>query len=318
MGLRKRLDPGRLSGLFRRVAHGPDGLARVGPRQIYILPTKQGLRFGAVLLVMLLGSLNYQNNLGLLVTFFLASVALVAMHHTWLNLLGLLVRARGGPPVFVGEDATFEIILGTDGRRAREDIAVMDQAGRRHAARVPGGDQARVRISAAAARRGLQRLSEVTLETRHPLHLFRAWCYVSCTATTLVYPAPAAHAPEPSAAPGEGQSSRRQAHMGTDDYLGPRLYRPGDSPRQVDWKAYARERGLVVKQFGADQGREVWIDWDQVSAADPETRISLLTRQLLDAAEAGLRFGLRLPGGTEGLGRGEDHLQRCLTRLALL
>jgi uncharacterized protein (DUF58 family) len=306
-----------ISSLFRRVVRGGDGVARVGSRQIYILPTGNGLRFAAVLFVMLLGSLNYQNNLGLLFTFFLASVALVAMHHTWFNLLGLSVQARGGPPVFVGDDASFEVVVGTEGKRARYDIGIPAGETRHQSIAIPGGDCGTLRIARPTLRRGLSALDEVTVETRYPLHLFRAWCYVQTDATTLVYPKPAQVAPEPGSAAGDAEPRPRQGLEGMEDYLGPRGYRDGDSPRQIDWKAYARERGLVVKQFVGDQGQEVWIDWAELTSADPEARVSLLTRQVLDAAEAQVRFGLRLPGLEEAPGRGAGHLQRCLTHLAL-
>ena len=312
-----RFKVGRLSSLFRRVARGGDGVARVRGRQIYILPTGNGLRFAAVLFVMLLGSLNYQNNLGLLFTFFLASVALIAMHHTWFNLLGLSVQARGGPPVFAGDDASFEVVVGTEGKRARYDIGIPADETRHQSIAIPGGDCGTIHIARPTHRRGLSALDEVTVETRYPLHLFRAWCYVQTDATTLVYPKPAEVAPEPGSAAGDTEPRRRQGLEGMEDYLGPRPYRDGDSPAQLDWKAYARERGLVVKQFGGDQGQEVWIDWAGLTATDPETRISLLTRQVLDAAEAQVRFGLRLPGLDEAPGRGAGHLQRCLTYLAL-
>ncbi|UHD18839.1 DUF58 domain-containing protein [Thiocapsa bogorovii] len=312
-----RLKRWQLSHLFRRVVRGGDGVARVGRRQIYILPTGNGLRFAGVLFVMLLGSLNYQNNLGLLFTFFLASVALVAMHHTWFNLLGLSVQARGGPPVFVGDDATFEVVVGTNGTRARFDIGIPTGETRHQSIAILGGDCGTIRIARPALRRGLSTLDEVTVETRYPLHLFRAWCYVQTDATTLVYPKPAQVAPEPGSAAGDTEPRRRQGPEGMEDYLGPRPYRDSDSPRQIDWKAYARERGLVVKQFGGDQGQEVWIDWAALTAADPETRISVLARQVLDAGEAQVRFGLRLPGLEETPGRGAGHLQRCLTHLAL-
>jgi uncharacterized protein (DUF58 family) len=266
---------------------------------------------------MLLGSLNFQNNLGLLFTFFLASVGLVAMHHTWFNLLGISIRVRGGPPVFAGGEASFDVVIGSDGQRTRFDIRVPARRVSQQSIAVPGGDQRTIRVGLPAARRGLQALDELTVETRYPLHLFRAWCYAETDATTLVYPKPAEQAPEPDRAAGDNQRCALQGRLGTDDYLGPRAYRNGDSPRQIDWKAFARERGLVVKQFGGEEGEDVWIDWSKVTAPDAEARISLLTRQLLDAGEARARFGLRLPGIEEGLGRGRAHLQRCLARLAL-
>lgn len=312
-----RFNRRRFTTLFRRVASGTDGVARVGARQIYILPTGHGLRFGAVLLVMLLGSLNYQNNLGLLFTFFLGSVGLIAMHHTWFNLLGLSVQVRGGAPVFVGDDALFEIIIGCNGKRVRYDIGVPAGETRHQAIAIAGGDRGTIRIGRPAQHRGLYALEEATLETRYPLHLFRAWCYVKCDATTLVYPKPAQVAPEPGSAAGDTEPRRHQGAEGMEDYLGPRGYRDGDSPKQIDWKAFARERGLIVKQFGGDQGQEVMIDWAGLTTPDPEARISLLTRQVIDAAEAGVRYGLRLPGLEEKPGKGDAHLQRCLTYLAL-
>lgn len=307
-----------LQGLFRRAPIGADGLARIGARQIYILPTPTGLFYGFVVFLMLLGSLNYQNNLGLLFTFFLASVGLVAMHHCWFNLLGLAVQARPGPPVFAGDAARFELILRNERKGQRYDLWARNGLEPAGPVTLAAQDQQLLGLLRPSERRGHLQLTEVRVETRHPMGLFRAWCHVSCQAMVLVYPRPAPEAPSPQT--GGGDQAQRHfaaAGEGTDDFLGPREYRLGDSPRHLDWKALARERGLVVKQFGGDLGQDVWIDWDGLRAPDPERRISLLTRQVLDAAEAGLRFGLRLPGRAVPLGRGETQAQRCLTELAL-
>ncbi|NEX21353.1 DUF58 domain-containing protein [Thiorhodococcus mannitoliphagus] len=303
--------------MLRRAPLGPDGVARIGARQIYILPTAAGMTYGAVMMVMLLGSLNYQNNLGLLFTFFLASVGIIAMHHAWLNLLGLAVQVRGGPAVFSGETATFAITVHAEGRRARYDIQTRKDRKTTAPLPIPAGDQASITLGIPTARRGLLQLDRLTLATRHPMGLFHAWCYVETDASTLVYPAPAAQAPDPGYDSGDARRPHKDRGDGMEDYLGSRGYRPGDSPRHVDWKAYARERGLLVKEFGGDEGQDVWIDWSTLRSGDTETRLSLLTRQVLDATEAGLRFGLRLPDGLEPLARGAAHAQRCLTRLAL-
>ncbi|MDI1245405.1 MAG: DUF58 domain-containing protein, partial [Rhodoferax sp.] len=49
-------------------------------RNVYILPTRAGLMLGVTLLVLLVASINYQLNLGYLLTFLLAGCALVGMH----------------------------------------------------------------------------------------------------------------------------------------------------------------------------------------------------------------------------------------------
>jgi len=66
---------------------GPEtGAIVLVQRRVFILPTRQGLVFAVVLLVMLAGSINYSLGLGFVLTFTLASMAGVAMLHTWRNL----------------------------------------------------------------------------------------------------------------------------------------------------------------------------------------------------------------------------------------
>lgn len=50
---------------------------------------------------------------------------------------------------------------------------------------------------------------------------------------------------------------------------------------------------------------------------DTETRISQLTRWVLDAHAAGLSYGLRLPGTERAPDSGEAHFRLCLEALAL-
>ncbi len=303
--------------MLRRAPVGSDGSARIGARQIYILPTRTGLLYAAAVFLMLLGSLNYQNNLGLLFAFFLAAVGLVAMHHCWFNLLGLTIGARPGPAVFAGNPAQFEVTLCNERGGPRFDLRLVGGLDPGTAVFLGAKEQRGVVFARPTERRGLLCLRELVVETRHPMHLFRAWCYAQTAASDLVYPRPAPTAPPPTADQGQARRLARRGGEGSDEYLGPRAYRHGDSPRHVDWKAFARERGLVVKQFGGEEGLDVWIDWARVSAPGLEGRISLLTRQVLDAAQSSQRFGMRLPGVEIGLDLGEAHQQRCLRILAL-
>jgi len=308
----------RLTAFMRQVPPERDGAARVRQRHIYILPTGTGLLFAGVLFITLLGSLNYQNNLGLLFTFLLASVALVSMHLAWFNLLGLEIRTAPGAGVFAGDDAHFTLTLREPGRRPRSDLRIGGAKGRSRPASLAHGAQDSMTLTQATTRRGHVRLGAVPIETRHPLALFRAWCTVASPARVWVYPRPAPSAPPPPllAAAGAARAAQGERGEGANDYVGPRGYRPGDSPRRLDWKALARERGLVVKQFGGDQAEEIWLDWAQLPASDTETRLSQLCRQVLDAAAARSRFGLRLPGRIIPLDSGAPHRQRCLEALA--
>ena len=302
--------------LVRRPPVDARGMARVGHRYIYILPTGPGFLLGIVLFLMLLGSLNYQNNLALLFTFLMTSVAVVGMFHTWLNLLDLRFHARGGPPVFAGQNAVFSFTMEDDRKRRRADLAVRVANRRAGSLHVSPGSSSSSSFAVPTKHRGLLDAPRVRLETRYPLGLFVAWSYPLTEARVLVYPRPADGSPPPQSVPAIKRSDQGDLGTGADDFVGPRDYRPGDSPRRLDWKALARERGLVVKQFGGDRAAEVWIDWDQLPAAGTELRLSLLCRQVLDAAQQGLSYGLRLPGTSIAMGQGEIHKHRCLSALS--
>ncbi len=301
-----------VTNLRRKRAATPDAVASTHHRSIYILPTRAGLGYGLVLMATLLGALNYQNNLGLLLTFLMISTALVGMHHCWFQLLGLQVRARDGLPVFAGETARFPVTLVDTAGKPRPQLTLVGAAPLTLAA----GGEAQVELTRPAPRRGPMALDRVVLETRYPFGLFRAWTQLHPQAAVLVYPSPAPHAPQPAMLPRFDQQGRGDLGVGAEDFVGPRAYRPGDSPRQLDWKAFARERGLIVKQFGGDQSARVWLDWDAVPAADPEQRLSLLARQVLDADALNYSYGLRLPGLTIDHDRGGRHKHRCLAALA--
>ena len=68
-------------------------------RNVYILPTRAGLMLGLTLLLLLVGSINYQLNLGYLLTFLLAGSVVVGMHLCHGNLRGLTMHLTPPTPV---------------------------------------------------------------------------------------------------------------------------------------------------------------------------------------------------------------------------
>jgi uncharacterized protein (DUF58 family) len=251
-----------------------------------------------------------------LFTFLFASVAIVGMHHTWFNLLDLTLSARGRSPVFTGQEANFSLTISDARSRRRPDLRVC--VGRRSKALIhlAKGDQGSVDVSLATEQRGKFILDSIRVETRYPLGLFKAWCYAQTNARVTVYPRPAIRSPVPHLVPVHNRSQHGNLGEGSDDFVGPRDYRMGDSPRRLDWKALARGRGLVVKQFGGDKAAQIWVDLDRLEGGDIEARLQLLCRQVLDSADNGFNFGLRLPGVTVPLGQGEIHKHLCLQALA--
>src|SRR5512141_1632481 len=80
-------------------------------RNVYILPTRPGFMLGLTLLVLLVGSINYQLNLGYLLTFLLAGSGVVGMHVCHATLRGLTLNLLPPPPQFAGASATLSVVL---------------------------------------------------------------------------------------------------------------------------------------------------------------------------------------------------------------
>src|ERR1700755_2634797 len=90
----------RINAMIRK-RQGEDPLPlTLARRRLYILPTRTGLGFGLLLLVMLVAGLNYANSLALFLTFLLTGFTLVTMHHCHRNLLGASLDAAHASPTF--------------------------------------------------------------------------------------------------------------------------------------------------------------------------------------------------------------------------
>jgi hypothetical protein len=85
-------------------------------RRIFIMPSRSGVGFVMVLLLVFLAAINYQNSMAYALVFLLGSVFVVAILHTYRNLRGLIVSGNGATSVFVGEQARFSLRLESGGK----------------------------------------------------------------------------------------------------------------------------------------------------------------------------------------------------------
>ena len=285
-------------------------------RRLYILPTRAGLAFSALLFLMLLAGLNYANSLALFLTFLLTGFVLVVMQQCHRNLLGTEVVAGIAPAVFARSTGALQLTLGNTLDVPRLHLEARLPQGALRAVDLPARTRLRLELPLAAPARGVVRIDRVRLSTAQPFGLFRAWTWVHTPITLLVYPHPHGALPMP-ADSARHTGSRPHAGAGADEWLGLRPFRDGDSPRQVDWKAYAREAPLLVKEYvhGASELR--LFEFSQLAHLDQEARLSQLARWVVDAEAHGERYGLLLPGVRLLPDRGPEHRHRCLAALAL-
>lgn len=288
-------------------------------RRIFILPTRAGFLFAAVLIVMLIGAINYNLSLGHALVFLLAGVGLVGMLHTFRNLLALRLRPGRAEAVFAGEMAYFPLFV--ENPRSEARIALDFAFGKAPGLRtnIPPASQVSILIPYPSARRGRLDPGRITLSSRYPLGLFHAWSYPHPAFACIVYPQ-ALDTPLP-AATLIADKGYRQGESGQEDFSGLRERQPSDPPRHIAWKAAARDfphRPLLVKQFAGGADEELWLDWALTpSTLDTETRLSILAGWVLAAEARGARYGLALPARRIAPAQGHAHRHNCLEALAL-
>jgi uncharacterized protein (DUF58 family) len=295
-------------------------------RNVYILPTRPGLMLGLTLLVLLIASINYQLNLGYLLTFMLTGAAIIGIHVGHGTLSGLTMHLIAPDANFAGASVPIGIQINnpSPSRRYGIGLAMLDSP-HWSWADVEAQGSTKVHISFPASTRGLHRLPTLTAETRFPLGTFRVWTVWRPAAQVLIYPAPEAHPPPlPPGEPRAGGATTVQ-RQSTGEFDGVRAYRRGDPLKLVVWKKAAKTEELVSRDTQQAQRLELWLDLSDTehslrgrpAPAVRELALSRLCAWVLMAETRGLRYGLRLPGRELAPDHGPAHQKNCLQALAL-
>ncbi len=295
-------------------------------RNVYILPTRPGLMLAVTLLVLLLASINYQLNLGYLLTFLLAGSALVGMHLCHGTLRGLSLQLQPVEPGYQDASNTLAVDLVSTRKRVRHGIAMRMLDGNHWVwTDVPALGRATVHVAFKPAQRGMVPIPAMTAETRFPLGTFRVWTLWRPASCVLVYPAPESHPPPlPDGRPLAGGAAQAQLRQASGEFDGVRAYQRGDPLKLVVWKKLAKADEMVSRDTQQAQRHELWLDLAETgipaaaSGASPalESALSRLCAWVLLADRMGMDFGLRLGAQEIRPDSGEAHKRRCLEALA--
>lgn len=301
-------------------------------RTVYILPTRPGLMLGVTLMVLLVASINYQLNLGYLLTFLLAGCALIGMHVCHGTLRGLAMQLAAPPAAYAGALAACDVCLTNAKSSTRYGIGVrmLHPSNVKSAAPswawtdVPPQGSSTVQLAFTPAQRGRHRIPTLMAETRFPLGTFRVWTVWRPALQILVYPQPE---PQPPALPsGEyraGNAAVSARPQSSGELEGVRAYRRGDPMKRVIWRKAAKSdgqsgsSGLVVRDSQQAEQQQLWLDYGSAGAGTVEHKLSRLCAWVLQADRLGVEYGLRLPACELAPASGEQHKRTCLEALAL-
>lgn len=290
----------------------------INRHRLYILPTRHGVTYFVVLLLILFAAINYEISLGFMLAFLLGSLGFLGMIYTHQNINQLKLQIGQAESVYVGQDILYPITISQVSLNSRANIKLLSETGQVINTYLINESSTECKLPITAKYRGYIKPHRIKLFSEYPLGLFHAWSWLNLDAQCLVYPAPDPHHYPliSSEENSTGQSiSNRQ---GVDDFSGIRQYQVGDQLNHMAWKAIAKTGELQTKLFNIESSHEILISWSQTDETlDIEQRLSILSRMVLDASEKNLHFSLQIPGCTIPSASGRQHKHRCLKSLAL-
>jgi uncharacterized protein (DUF58 family) len=298
--------------------------------RVYILPTREGIIYAILIFFMLLAGINYNNSLVFFFTFLLTGVGLISMQMTQKNLLNLQFNVSHVKPVFCSQNiqipliishsisntpANFSINIQLNNQPVPNNKKILQKDCLKELTDVFQNEKSILSISSFTSKRGYFNLPSITVSTKYPLGLFRAWAIVKLNSNAIVYPKPA-HSVDFIPDNGSDSEGISDKGRGYEDFSGFKSYHPGESLNHIHWKAYAKEQGLLTKIFYGSNSQEYWLKWSDFTDHS-EQRLSRLCRLIIDAEIKGDRYGLKLPNLTIQINNGKTHQHQCLKALAL-
>jgi uncharacterized protein (DUF58 family) len=172
-----------------------------------------------------------------------------------------------------------------------------------------------------AARRGILRLSRLTVRTSFPFGLFVKERDLMVPASLIVWPRSDRKVRDAVRA---GERVRRigttttGVAIGRGEYRSLRGYQPGDDPRDVHWRSTARTGVPVVREYERDATDTLWICLDLRAEPSDAAEVAVEIAATL-AARAALeneRFGLALNLSVIDPGTGPGQIETVLNTLA--
>lgn len=284
-------------------------------KRIFIFLSAEGALYSVLLLIVFIAGVNYANNLVLGFCFFLGSVLVVTIHHTYAHLSGLQIETIDGLDSEAGGSAQYRIKIAPTGRRPHRQI------------RLEWADQVQQVDTLAAGQlltfalptpqRGRFTPPRLKVSTLYPLGILRAWSYVYVDLPVWVSPQPVAcELTEQGAYAAADDEQSVERIVGQDEFEGLNSFVPGESMARISWAHLARGQGLLSKHFSDPRGQQQMLDYQRMPPVSHELRLSYLAYWVKQFAAQQVAFGLRLPQAELPVGIGEQHLRAALCLLA--
>lgn len=180
---------------------------------------------------------------------------------------------------------------------------------------IDAGSSSEVLMYLPAHSRGVYGVPTLTVSSKFPLGVCRAWLHLKEPKDFVVYPEPKGESRQV-VDPHQFGGDRRIQLRDDSDFWGHRAYRQGDSLMHVDWKAHARGRGMQTKQFSFGTTPSRAIRLADAHGESLETKLQQVSLWVHDAYEKDEAFSVELPMRTLSAGQGTKQFRMAMRALA--
>lgn len=281
------------------------------------MPTLAGYGLLAVILIMLIASVITNQFFGKALVVLLASIGLIAMFMTHSNLRE--ISCESIRDVYTSENSMGRLAIDILNQSLEPKISLMVAADRKSSFKVLGLlDENRrdtVKLDTRLSDRGVFQAPDIKIQSVYPLGLFSAWIWVKPSSTIYVFPKPIGRFSKPER-DGDGSTEITGTTDVIGDFSGYRNFRPGDSYRHADWKAYGRGRPLLIKEFTGGGRHQKIFRYGDTPQHKVEDKLRQLSAWVHEAHRIGDQYALELPTQFIMPGEGEGHFLSCLRELA--
>lgn len=280
-------------------------------------PTALGWVFLIMTLMGWVMSVNYNNNLLYMVVFVLLSLMLVSLILGWLNLHRIRLVGAKTKAAFAGEKLHTQLNVANDNFTVAEGVfaSLSAKGGEVDGDRVSiDSDSVQLlTIDPNTFQRGLFQVSPLSIASVYPIGLFVFYRPVLANLKEWVYPQSA----------GDYQledylnQHSNQSGIEADEMQTLRTYQPSDSPSHINWKVYARSEELMTSDYdGGVSTPSVILDEEVIKELPLESRLSQLSKWIVEAEHLGGEYGLKLGKKVIAADKGSEHQTECLVALA--
>ncbi|MEM6821519.1 MAG: DUF58 domain-containing protein [Verrucomicrobiota bacterium] len=270
---------------------------------------------------MLWASINYSNNGAYFVLFLLSSSVLTSAVMGWRNVRSLNLHASNEAHTFAGSELRFPLIVSHTGSHLSESIRVevegfpLLEPYELIQEILPNQESSHL-VACPANKRGVYTIKTFKITSVYPLGFWQFTREFPVDLKVWVFPRPDGDQPWPEELEvDESHQDEFSSHSG-DHFAGHRSYNKGESQRHIDWKAYSRGKGLLIKDYRGGGTGCVRFDFTQMPGWDTERKLSQLTQWIGQAYRENVEYVLALPGAQLGPARGKGHYDASLHAMA--